>query len=147
MPNHQISAALILEERAARSMLERLGQPVPLGNPVLELLAIAAEARSWLEVLRERVTELEDFTTDDIIGVEREKALVGLYERALDRTGNMLAGLVKLNLEARRVNLEEAQIEMMFRVMSSGLTAVPKQYRDAARQKLVEALRDEDRSV
>lgn len=144
MRNQRVHAALIIEEREARTMLERLGHPDPLGNPVDELLAIAAESRSWQTILRERVSELARLTTEDILAVEREKALVLLYERALDRTSRILESLVKLNLDARRLALDELQTELVFRAFQSMLATIPEQYQETARQSLIVALRKED---
>jgi hypothetical protein len=134
-----------LVEAESRVLLERLGAPDSLGNPVDELLAIGAEARSWLTVLRERVSELNSLTSTDKLAVERERAVVTLYERALDRTGRLLAELVKLNLDARRVAIDEMQTEMIFRALTAALATLPKQYQEPARLALVAALREEDR--
>ena len=130
-------------------MLERLGEPTPIHNPVAALLAVAAETRAWQEILRARVSELIDivYESRDEEGamIEREKAVVALYERSLDRTSRVLSSLVKLDLETRRVVLEEAQTEMMFRALQAALVGVPKQYQEPARQRLVLALREEDK--
>lgn len=143
MATHQLGAQIVLEERRARTLLERLGAPEPLGNPVDELLAVAAENRAWLAILRERVDELGDLTTKDRLDVIREHAVVLLYERALDRTNTILSGLVKLNLDARRVALDEMQVEMVHRALSAALSELPRQYQEPARQRLVLALRKE----
>src|SRR5579872_717905 len=68
-----------LADRDARRMLRRLGQPEPLGHPVEELLAIAAEARAWLGVLRSRLAQLTSYETAALDGAERERATVVIY--------------------------------------------------------------------
>ena len=146
---NSFNAQVAIEERVVRTMLERLGEPTPIHNPVAALLAVAAETRAWQEILRARVSELIDivYESRDEEGamIEREKAVVALYERSLDRTSRVLSSLVKLDLETRRVVLEEAQTEMMFRALQAALVGVPKQYQEPARQRLVLALREEDK--
>ena len=105
------------EEERARELLERLGTPEPIGHPVEELLGIAAEAKSWLGVLRERLAELQDFESRDRLGAEREKAIVSLYERSLDRTGRLLQELARLDLDARIAALEEERARVVVRLL------------------------------
>jgi hypothetical protein len=151
---HRASAVIEIEEREARTLLQRLGEPVPIHNPVAALLAVAAETRAWQEILRERVDALHDLVydsygrdddSDSSIIVEREKAIVALYERSLDRTSRILASLVKLDLDARRVVLEESQTDLMFRALQAVLSGLPKQYQEPAKERLVLALREADK--
>ena len=107
--NHRVSAARRATEYEARALLERLGQPEPLGDPVEELLALGAEVRSYLTVLRERLAELREFSSEDVAAIDREKALVRLYGDGLDRTHRVLADLARLGLDERRVRVREAQ--------------------------------------
>jgi len=144
-PQAQLAVARRDEEARARSLLERLGEPEPLGHPVEELLAIAEEARAWLVVLRERVDELHQLETVDRVGVERERALVGLYERALDRTAKMLADLIRLDLDARLVRVSETQAAMLETVITHVLTqpelALSRGQQDLARYHVSRELR------
>ncbi len=90
----------------ARDLLARLGTPDPLGHPVDELLAVAAEARAWQVVLRERVAELQSLTYTDAVAVERERALMALYCDAIDRTARILATLARHDLLNRQAELD-----------------------------------------
>jgi len=145
LPNHRASAALIIEERDARTMLEKLGVPQSSENPVKVLLATLVETQAWQAILRERVSELYALTTEDKMEVEREKALVLLYERALDRTSKIAAEMIRLKLDERRVAIDEMQTEMVFRALQAALAGLPKQYQEPARERLVLALRKEDK--
>ncbi len=113
LPRVKARAAERVVEAEALSTLARLGAPAPLGHPVEELLAVVAEQKAWQVILRERLSEHIDaarsLETVDKLGTERERALVVLYERALDRTGAALAGLVKLDLADRAVRIREAE--------------------------------------
>ncbi len=97
----------------ARRTLERLGQPEPLGDPVEELLELAAEIRAWQGILREMLARHRELATVDLTNVERERAVVKLYTEALDRSHRVLADLVRLGLDERRVRVEEVRIAIM----------------------------------
>jgi hypothetical protein len=113
-----------LVEAEARSDLERLGEPEPLGHPVDELLALGAEVRSFLEILRERVGGLQHLDTTDRAGIERESALVALYERGLDRAHRLLAELAKLGLAERLVRIGEREAQAFVELLD-GVLADP----------------------
>lgn len=121
----QVQAAVTRREEEAhvRTLLERLGEPEPVGHPVEELLGIAAEAKSWLGVLRERLAELSQFDTHDRTGADKESAIVSLYERSLDRTGRLLHELARLDLDTRVAVLEEERarlvLTLVLRVLES----------------------------
>ena len=96
---------------------------IPVGHPVEELLGIAAEAKSWLGVLRERLAALSQFDTHDRTGADKESAIVSLYERSLDRTGRLLHELARLDLDTRVAVLEEERarlvLTLVLRVLES----------------------------
>ena len=119
--NHVRSAARRLAETEARDLLARLGTPPPLGHPVDELLAVAAEARAWQAVLRERVAALGSVVYLDAMAVERERALVTLYCSAIDRTARILATLARHDLLDRQVTLDATRdriaVEAIIRTM------------------------------
>lgn len=117
--SHRAAAQANIIEREAVGMLARLGNPAPLAHPVEELLAVAAEARAWQAVLRERVAKLDEFSRLDQLGVDRERALVTLYGRALDRTARVLVELAKLDLDARIVRVHEAQVTLLRRALEA----------------------------
>jgi hypothetical protein len=114
--NHITSAATAVVEAETRDLLSQLGQPPPLGHPVEALLALAAEVTAWQAILRERVAELRELAGVDKLGREAERAVVGLYERSLDRSAKVLEGMVRLDLDARRTRLLEDQGEMIANV-------------------------------
>lgn len=119
--SHRQSAALVLETRRATSMLARLNEPQPIGHPVLALLDVAARVAEWERILRERLDELRTVEVTDAMGVERERAVVLLYERSLDRTARLLVDLNKLGLAARALALKE---DTARRVVECAVTAL-----------------------
>jgi hypothetical protein len=94
-------------------MLSRLGNPTPIDHPLRELVKLAAEARAWQEILRERVAELSSISSFDSKGTEQERAVIALYERSLDRLARFLSELARLDLGGRLVELEEGQARLI----------------------------------
>jgi len=107
-PTQRAGAALVLEERRARSMIVRLGAPREIDHPVFELIKLASETVEWQSILRERLGDLGTLSTTDTLGVERERAIVVLYERALDRSAKILTEMAKLDLAAKAMKLNQA---------------------------------------
>lgn len=100
-------------EDEARELLERLGAPEPLGDPLEELLGLAAEVRAYQRVLRERLADLREWSKDDAALIDRERAVVKLYGEALDRSHRVLSDLAKLGLDERLVRVREAHAVMI----------------------------------
>lgn len=124
-------------------MLKKLGEPEPLRHPVAELLAIGAEARAWLGVLRSRLAQLATFETGTTDGAERERATVVLYERALERTAKILTDLARLDLDTSLVRVERIQAELMSRAFLAAIdrASLPEEWRPAMRMALANELR------
>lgn len=120
-PNAKKHAAMVTEERRARSMLERLEQPEPIEHPVYELLKLAAETIEWQRILRERLDEIQTMGEYDQHGVERERAIVLLYERALVQTGKLLVDMAKLDLQSKALALQQGTAA---KVMDGVVTAL-----------------------
>lgn len=107
-PTQVAGAVVVMEERRARSLLARLEQPEPIEHPVIELLKLAAEVTEVTRIFRERLNELPSLQTIDSLGTERERAVVLLYERALDRQAKLLTDMAKLDLADRALRINEA---------------------------------------
>lgn len=71
-----------------------------IGDPVVELADVAAQALAMLEWAKARATK-EDQPDADVLAV---------LERAMDRAGRMLEACGRLGLEERRVKLDEARV-------------------------------------
>jgi hypothetical protein len=107
--NHAEHARRVLLERAEASALielRRLGIE-PMANPLLVLAELGAESQHWLAILRARVAELASPAERAPDGVERVRAVVALYERALDRTAAFATMMAKLNIDERIFKLNE----------------------------------------
>jgi hypothetical protein len=74
-----------------------------------------------------------DLATTDVANVERERAIVVLYERATERLHRILADLAKLGLEERKVRISEAQAVVMLDAIEA-VVRHPELALDAPRQ-------------
>lgn len=89
----------------------------PCDEPLDALAQLAGEVLAWKEVLHTKVQELGELAGTDFAGVERARAVVELYERAMDRATATLATIAKLNLDERLVRLSERQSEIVVKAI------------------------------
>lgn len=97
-------------EREVQALAAQLlATAAPVVNPLERLLALAGETDAWLTAARVRVGGLLDADTLTTWGESGEdvKALVKVYERALDRTASQLAAIAKLDIEKRLTAIAE----------------------------------------
>jgi hypothetical protein len=116
-------------DRMAEIMAEhgdRLIKPPPVGDPLSELLDLAAEIRAWKEIMREVTAYLlkrnETRYSSKTAG-EQVRAEILLYERALDRLGSILIQIGKLGIERRLAQIQETQVARVDRALTAALTA------------------------
>ena len=85
------------------------GQDVaPVNNPLRALSELLGEVTAVKDSFRDRVDELRSLTVEDQLGREDVRALLGAYERSLDRLGKLLVDASRLNLDSRIVAVEQA---------------------------------------
>lgn len=110
-------------ERAAESLARQGVQPI--GDPLEEYARLAAEALALKDWAGAHVAELQQrLTVVDRQGAEQLRAVIGLLERAMDRSGKFLAEYVRLGIDERRVALSERQGELVALVLTRVLVAL-----------------------
>lgn len=108
------------EVARAESMLAALGNPEPIEHPVYELVKILSEMKAAVAYFRERMSELDELYTTDDFGAERERVLVLLYERAVERFSKTMVDFAKLDLQTRALALQrDAAAEMMGAIVTA----------------------------
>ena len=111
-----------LAEERARKMLAKLGRPDPVTDPIGELQQVAGEATAWSQLLREKVLALEgDFRYEHDSTGEQIRGEVQIYTAALKQTGEILARIIALDLEANRLRLEEAKVLILVQALDKVL--------------------------
>jgi hypothetical protein len=105
---------------------DRLISPPPIGDPLSELLDLAAEIRAWKEIMREVTAYLlkrQQMRYSHKSYGEQIRAEVLLYERGLDRLGTILIQIGKLGIERRLAQIQEQQVARVDRALTAALTA------------------------
>jgi len=105
---------------------ERLINPPAVGNPLAELLDLAAEMAAWKNILRDITIYLmhrgQHPQFNGQVG-EQLRAEVLLFERAQERFAKILLDIAKLGIEARLAQIEAAQVDMVDRALTAALQA------------------------
>lgn len=103
---------------------ERLINPRQLGNPLIELLQLAAEMAEWKDILRDIVIYLMSQqrirSAHNRVG-EQLRAEVMLFERAQERYARILLDIQRAGIEQRLAAIEERQAEIVERALSLAL--------------------------
>lgn len=127
-PAHRVSAARTKVKTNALALLEQMGEPLPMANPIDRLLQLGGEADHWLAVMRAQVQELGGtFTTTDHFGAEVLRAVVKEYTSAMDQVARIAERIAKLDLQAEHIRLERAKAATIWHAIELGIaaTAVP----------------------
>ncbi|MFI8595883.1 hypothetical protein ACIGDM_01025 [Rothia koreensis] len=116
------------EAHAAR-LMEDLAYKASTGlkNPLDALERLAVEVMANKDALAAMVNNLKgQVSTESIEGIEQVRAIVQLYNQALDRTMKVLEALLKYDIEGKKIKIMQSQAEavaaLVIRVLlSAGL--------------------------
>ena len=106
-------------EKSVRSLAEQLGEPEPIGDPMVELYNLAGKIKQWENIATEKMSELEELSATDRQGVERARAMVEIFERSIDRSAVMYKDLAKLGIMQYRATLEENHAKLLFKIINT----------------------------
>lgn len=124
---------------------ERFLHPDPIGNPLEELLELAAEVKAFKEALRHVASYLYSKdrmrSAHDKVG-EQLRAEIILYERAQERLGHLLVQIAKLGIESKLAQIEVRQRELIERALTIAIQRAGGDLtmQDAARTELIREL-------
>ncbi len=111
-----------ITEADARKALQKLGRPEPVTDPIAELQRVAGEATTWSQFLRSKVAELEgDLRYEHPKAGEQLRAEAAIYTTALRQTADVLGRIIALDLEARRVAINEAEAAIIIGALAKAL--------------------------
>ncbi|MHB1523021.1 MAG: hypothetical protein ACYCYB_03540 [Candidatus Dormibacteria bacterium] len=126
-----------MAEQKALQAVERAGV-APLGDPVEQLRALAAEALDLRSYFRARVDALEELRYQAGAG-EQIRGELTLYLAALDRSQRFVADLAKLGLSERAIRVDEAKVLLVVAAVQRVLEA-PELGLDSAKQSKAKVL-------
>lgn len=98
-------------ESRLRGLVESMDMG-PVHDPLTALKELAGEVVGWKDVMRLQVQELEALDVSTEYG-ETAKAVVQLFERAMDRAGEFLFKIARLNIDERLAAVTESQAKMI----------------------------------
>jgi len=110
-------------ERAARRTLESLGTTEPCTDAVAALEDLAGQAVALTDILRHKVADLEEIRYKGGVGdgVEQVRGELQAYLAAMGQCERILRSIIALNLDARRVRVQEAQVAIMVKALAKVL--------------------------
>jgi len=119
------AAAERLLDARVRDTLARLGSPTgpAVDNPLATLAQLAGQVLGFKDAIGELVNELREIRFTDAKGSEQLRSEVALYERALDRSIQVLAAMARLRIDERLAAISELQAETLFRAVNAGFAA------------------------
>jgi len=112
-PQARKKAAERIAEQAARRTLSDLGAEAPPVVDALDALErLAGEAMRLVDVLRGMVSDLEEirYRGGPGSGTEQLRGELGAFLSALGRAESVLGRILALDLDAKRVRIEEAKV-------------------------------------
>lgn len=128
-------------EAEARTVLATLDVS-PVENPLDALKRLAGQAVAWQEALAVCVNRLGDrFRYEGVAGGEQLRSEMALYERAMDRCGQILGLIAKLNIDERLAVISEKQAEVVITAIDAALAHAGVHGTAAAEAKRVAATR------
>ena len=123
-PQAKAKAAERIVEQRARRVLAELGTVEPVTDAIGELERIAGQAVVLCDLLRGVVAELEEIRYRGGLGkgVEQVRGELTAYMAALARAESVLAKIVSLDLDARRVRIDELRAAFVVAAFADVLT-------------------------
>lgn len=92
------AAVRLLQAKVGKELAQRSIEPVT--DPLARYAELAGEVWAWLELCREQVNRLESWDYTDARLVQDAKAIVQVYERAIERAQKTLLDMLRLGLDA-----------------------------------------------
>lgn len=125
-PQVKSAAARRAAENEIRAALRdrKLADAAPVTDPFTELERLAGEVVLWKDKLGALVDELseERYTVDSVFG-ETISAKIKLFRAAIQDCAAVLSVMAKLNIDERRLKVDEMTSQIVLRALDEGLKA------------------------
>jgi hypothetical protein len=120
-PQAKKAAARRILEAQALELFGRVVEPAPVDNPLAAFAAFAGEVMAWKDLMRGLLEDLSRADYSDETGVEHARAVVELYERAMDRANTVLSSFARLKIDDRLAAITEKQKQTIIRAIEAAL--------------------------
>ena len=130
-------------EQQARRALEGITDFEAVTDPVERLQLLAGRAEKFMEIVGDRVAELESMRYETEMGGEQLRAEIAVYERAMINAGRLLVDLAKLNLDERAQRISEQTARLVNGIILGALAdaGLTEEMREAVRPAIARRLR------
>lgn len=117
-------AKLRLVDREVRELFGQVvPEPTPIVNPLAAYASFAGEVVAWKNLMRQLLDDLRAVDYTDETGLEHARAVVELYERAMDRANAVLASYARLKIDDRLAAITEKQKQTIYGAVEGALEA------------------------
>lgn len=121
-PNVAKGAKLALLERQARELFgATVPDSPPVDNPLAAYAELAGRVLAWMRLMDSLLDELTGVGYRDQRNGEQVHAAVQLYERAMDRSNQVLSSYARLKIDERLVAITEAQKQIVLGAIDAAL--------------------------
>lgn len=121
-PQAMAAAAQRATEQRARRALEALGETTPVTDPFAALEDLAGQAVALVDLLRVEASRLEQIRYSAAgMGTEQIRGELQAYLAAMARAESILGRIVSLDLDARRLRLDEAKAAVVIAALAKVL--------------------------
>jgi len=123
LPQVKAAAARRLADQRARKLLADLDHTEPVTDPIAALEDLAGQAVALVRLLRSAVADLEEIRYRGGLGdgTENLRGELQAYLAAMARAESILHKIVSLDLDTRRVRLDEARADVVLRAIGRAL--------------------------
>jgi hypothetical protein len=113
-------ANLRLVEREARDLFGKIApESVPVDNPLAAYAELAGRVLAWLQLMDSLLDGLRSVGYASETAGEQTRAVVQLYERAMDRANTVLGSYARLRIDDRLATITERQADMVVRALDA----------------------------
>lgn len=119
-PTVSKGASLRLVEREARDLFGKIAPEVgPVDNPLAAYAELAGRVIAWLQLMDSLLDDLRSVDVTIASQGEQARAVVQLYERAMDRANTVLGSYARLRIDDRLAAITERQADMVVRALDA----------------------------
>jgi hypothetical protein len=113
--------ARLAEHRARSEVAKYVHNAGELADPLGELLRVAGEMVAFKDFMGNRVAEMqaEEWRYKSGQGLEQLRAEVSLFTQAMSQVAKVIESMTKLDLEARRTRVREAEIALAWQAFTN----------------------------
>ena len=114
------SVSRMVLESQARDLFGKIAPEAgPVDNPLAAYADLAGRVLAWLQLMDSLLDDLRTVDVTTASQGEQARAVVTLYERAMDRANTVLGSYARLRIDDRLAAITERQADMVVRALDA----------------------------